>query len=141
MMALNWFNKTINCAVKAPVATKPTNKDNSMKKLKLTLALLTGLAFAGATLTALADDAKETTITGNMVCGKCKLHETKSCQNVIQVETDGKTVNYYLAKNDVSDAQHEDICHGDTKKMTATGTVTEKDGKEILTVTKLEAAK
>jgi hypothetical protein len=89
----------------------------------------------------LADDSKETTITGNMVCGKCKLHETKSCQNVIQVETDGKTVNYYLAKNDVSDAQHEDVCHGDTKKMTATGTVTEKDGKEILTVTKLEVAK
>lgn len=110
-----------------------------MKKYIITL--LAGLALAGATTLARADDIKETTITGNMVCGKCKLHETKSCQNVIQVETDGKTVNYYLAKNDVSDAQHEDICHGDTKKMTATGTVTEKDGKEILTVTKLEAAK
>ena len=112
-----------------------------MKQLKFTLALLTGLAFASTALTVRADDAKETTITGNMVCGKCKLHETKSCQNVIQVEANGKTVNYYLAKNDVSDAQHEDVCHGDTKKMTATGTVTEKDGKEILTVTKLEAAK
>jgi Family of unknown function (DUF6370) len=114
-----------------------------MKKLKLTLALLAGLALAGFTTSAVADDtaAKETTITGNMVCGKCTLHETKSCQNVIQVEKDGKTVNYYLAKNDVSDAMHEDVCHGDTKKMTATGTVTEKDGKEILTATKLEAAK
>ena len=112
-----------------------------MKKLKFTIALLAGLAFAGAAFTALAADSKETTITGSMVCGKCKLHETKECQNVIQVEKDGKTVNYYLVKNDVSDAMHEDICHGDTKKVTAIGTVEEKDGKQQLTVTKLEAAK
>lgn len=114
-----------------------------MKKLKLSIAFLAVLALAGFTSSARADDtaAKETTITGSMVCGKCTLHETKSCQNVIQVEQDGKTVNYYLAKNDVSDAMHEDVCHGDSKKVTATGTVTEKDGKEMLTVTKLEAAK
>ena len=110
-----------------------------MKKYIITL--LAGLALAGATTLARADDSKETTITGNMVCGKCTLHETATCQNVIQVEKDGKTVKYYLAKNDVSDAMHEDICHGDSKKVTATGTVTEKDGKEIMTVTKLEAAK
>ena len=109
-----------------------------MKKLKLLFALLTGLTLASAT-SALAAD--EVTITGNMVCGKCTLHETASCQNVIQVVKDGKTVKYYLTKNDVSDAMHEDICHGDSKKVTATGTVVEKDGKEMLTVTKLEAAK
>lgn len=112
-----------------------------MKKLKLTLALLAGLAFAGAAMTALAEDSKETTITGNMVCGKCTLHITDKCQNVVQVTQDGKTVNYYLAKNDLSDAMHEDVCHGDSEKVTATGTVVEKDGKEILTVTKLEKAK
>jgi len=112
-----------------------------MKSLKLSLALIAGLAFAGAAFTALADDATTVTITGNMVCGKCTLHETKSCQNVIQVEKDGKTVNYYLTKNETSDALHEDVCHGDTEKVTATGTVTEKDGKEILTATKLEKAK
>jgi hypothetical protein len=112
-----------------------------MKKLKLTIALVAGLAFAGAAFTALADDAKAVTITGDMVCGKCTLHETAACQNVIQVKKDGKTVNYYLVKNDVSDAMHGDVCHGDTKKVTATGTVEEKDGKEMMTVTKLEAAK
>jgi len=110
-----------------------------MKKYIITL--LAGLAIAGTTTLVQADDSKETTLTGNMVCGKCTLHETATCQNVIQVEKDGKTVKYYLAKNDVSDAMHEDICHGDSKKVTATGTVTEKDGKEIMTVTKLEAAK
>jgi hypothetical protein len=112
-----------------------------MKKLKLTVALLAGLAFAGAAFTALAEDATATTITGSMVCGKCKLHVTEKCQNVIQVEKDGKTVNYYLVKNDISDAMHDDVCHGDSKKVTATGTVEEKDGKEMMTVTKLEAAK
>jgi hypothetical protein len=110
-----------------------------MKQMKFTLALLAGLALAGAN--AFADDAKTTTITGNMVCGKCTMHETASCQNVIQVEKDGKTVNYYLAKNETSNAMHEDVCHGDTEKVTATGTVTEKDGKEILAASKLEKAK
>ena len=107
---------------------------------KLILPLIAGLALAGLTTTAFAED-KEITITGDMVCGKCTLKETKSCQNVIQVKKDGKTINYYLAKNDVSDAQHEDVCHGDSKKMTATGKVEEKDGKQVLTATKLEAAK
>jgi hypothetical protein len=112
-----------------------------MKKLKFTLALLAGLAFAGAAMTALADDSKETTITGNMVCGKCTLHETEKCQNVVQVTQDGKTVNYYLIQNDTSKDAHSAVCHGDTEKVTVTGTVTEKDGKEVLTPTKIEPVK
>jgi len=114
-----------------------------MKKLKLTLALLAGLAFAGAAMTALAADtaAKEVTITGDMVCGKCKLHETKTCQNVVQVTEDGKTVNYYLKQNDVSKAVHDPVCHGDTEKVTVTGTVEEKDGKKMLTPTKIDVVK
>jgi len=88
-----------------------------------------------------ADDSKETTITGNMVCGKCTLHETKSCQNVVQVEKDGKTVNYYLKQNDVSKAAHEPICGGSSEKVTVTGTVKEKNGKEMMTPTKIEPVK
>ena len=111
-----------------------------MKKTMLLLAA--GLLLAVSTASLLAtDSAKEVTITGSMVCGKCTLHLTDSCQNVIQVQQDGKTVNYFLAKNDLSDAMHGDVCHGDSKKVTATGTVIETDGKQILTVTKLEAAK
>jgi hypothetical protein len=105
------------------------------------IALLAVVVLAGVSTVALAEDTNTTTVTGSMVCGKCTLHETASCQNVIQVKQDGKTVNYYLAKNDVSDALHEDVCHGDSLKVTATGTVTEKDGKEMMTATKLEAAK
>ncbi len=112
-----------------------------MKKMKLIIALLTGLALVGVASNALAADAKETTITGNMVCGKCTLHETKECQNVVQVEKDGKKVNYYLTENKVSKAAHEPICGGDSEKVTVTGTVTEKDGKEMMTPTKIEVVK
>ena len=41
----------------------------------------------------------------------------------------------------MSDALHDEVCHGDSLKVTATGTVTEKDGKEMLTATKLDAVK
>ena len=110
-----------------------------MKKLKLILALLAGLAVASVT-TALADD--EVTITGNMVCGKCTLHETASCQNVVQVtDADGKKVNYYLKHNDISKAAHDPICGGGSEKVTVTGTVTEKDGKKTFTPTKIDVVK
>jgi hypothetical protein len=107
---------------------------------KWIIASVAGLVLAMAATQARADD-KAVTITGDMVCGKCTLHETASCQNVIQVKKEGKTTNYYLAKNDVSDAMHEDVCHGDSKKVTATGKLVEKDGKQVLTASKLEAAK
>jgi len=107
------------------------------------LAVASGLVLAVSIsrLLAAEDAGKEVTITGSMVCGKCTLHETKSCQNVVQVEKDGKTVNYYLKENDVSKAAHEPICGGSSEKVTVTGTVKEKDGKQLMTPTKIEPVK
>lgn len=110
-----------------------------MKKLVLTLAA--GALLAGTSSRAFAADKGETTITGNMVCAKCTMHETKECQNVVQVDKDGKTVNYYLKDNDVSKKAHEPICGGAPEKVTVTGTVKEKDGKEVMTPTKIEPVK
>jgi hypothetical protein len=114
-----------------------------MKKLIFTLAV--GILLAGLTARVAAqedtDKGKDTTITGNMVCAKCTLHESKTCQNVVQVEKDGKTVNYYLKQNDVSKDAHEAICGGTPEKVTVTGTVKEKDGKMMMTPTKIEVAK
>jgi len=108
----------------------------------MTLALAAGLLLAfGATRLFAADASKETTITGSMVCAKCVLHETKTCQNVVQVEQDGKTVNYYLKHNDVSKAAHDPICGGSSEKVTVTGTVKEKDGKEMMTPTRIDVVK
>ena len=111
---------------------------------KLTLILAAGLMLAGYTARLSAEDAtagKEITITGSMVCGKCTLHETKSCQNVVQVKQDGKTINYYLKHNAVSKEAHEAVCGGSSEQVTVTGTVVEKDGKEILTPKKIEPIK
>lgn len=83
--------------------------------------------------------AAEVTITGDGQCAKCSLNETKSCQNAIVTEEGGKKVTYYLKHNDVSKAFHKNICQA-TKKIKATGEVTEEDGKKILTPTKIENA-
>jgi len=115
-----------------------------MKKSIFYLALAGGLLLAISAPRLLAADkdaGKETTITGSMVCAKCTLHETKSCQNVVQVEKDGKTVNYYLKENDVSKKAHDPICGGSSEKVTVTGTVAEKGGKHIMTPTKIDVVK
>ena len=98
---------------------------------------------AGVAILALATPAfgEEKTITGEGKCAKCALKETEKCQNVIQAKEGDKTVTYYLADNDVSKAYHKDnLCKG-SKQVTATGEVSEKDGKKILTASKIEDAK
>ena len=95
------------------------------------LALLAFVAPAFA-----ADKDKEVTIAGEGKCAKCMLHETDKCQTVIQAMEDGKTVNYYLTKNDVAKNFHENVCK-DAKKVTATGMVKEVGGKKELVATKI----
>ena len=114
-----------------------------MKNSILFLTVVAGLMLAVSTSRLLAADApgKEVTITGSMVCGKCALHLTDTCQNVVQVTQDGKTVNYFLTHNDVSKAAHGAVCGGTPEKVTVTGTLVEKKGKEILTPTKIEPVK
>ena len=105
------------------------------------LALVAGVAallLAAVTVKTFAADER-ITITGEGKCAKCALKETKECQNVIQTEKDGKKTNYYLVANDVSKEFHGKLCK-ETKKVTATGTVKEVDGKLELTPTKLELA-
>jgi len=110
-----------------------------MKKSKTFLTLAAGFLAATLALAALADDTNQVTLTGMMVCGKCKLHITKACQNVLQVENDGTNINYFLTQNQVSKDFHSNICQNDGEKATVTGTVKEKDGKEVLTATKIVA--
>ena len=108
--------------------------------MKKSLALVAGVAvllLAAATVRTLAGES--ITITGEGKCAKCALKETKECQNVIQTEKDGKKLSYYLVANDVSKEFHGKLCK-ETKKVTATGTVKEVDGKLELTLTKIELA-
>jgi hypothetical protein len=49
-------------------------------------------------------------------------------------------VTYYLTQNKVSKGFHENLCK-ESQKITATGTLAEKDGKKMLTASKIELAK
>jgi hypothetical protein len=114
------------------------NKDKSMKNV---LAMLAGAALILALNTTRASAAdKEVTIKGEAKCAMCMLHEGDACKTVIQTEHHGKTQTYYLVDNDISKSFKEDVCHG-AKKVVATGTVSEIDGKQKLTLTKIELAK
>ena len=110
-----------------------------MKKLNLTIALLAGLAVTSLTTTAFAAD-KETTVTGTATCAKCALHKSDKCQTVVQATVDGKEVTYYLTGKEAK-AFHEKICSGPGEKVTVTGKVKKKDGKEMLAATKIEEVK
>lgn len=99
-----------------------------------TLSLIAAL-FVTATFTASA--AEEVTLTGKATCAKCDLKKAEKCTSVLQVEKDGKTVTYYLEGKPGADF-HKEIC-SESKSAKATGTVSKKDGKDILTVSKIEA--
>jgi hypothetical protein len=84
--------------------------------------------------------ASEVTLKGEMVCGKCVLHETSKCQNVLQVPDEGAKgtkTNYYLADNKMAKDNHEKVCSG-AAKATVTGTVKEKAGKKVLTASTIK---
>ena len=90
--------------------------------------------------------AAEKTITGDAVCAKCALKETAKCQNTITTDDGGKKVTYYLKNNEFFKAAHSPLGICGAKKdspvkVTATGEVSEEDGKMVLTPTKpLKAA-
>jgi hypothetical protein len=85
------------------------------------------------------DDAKEVTLKGTFVCGKCELKETKDCSNAIKVteKVDGKDkdVLYWLKDEGKTEKYHGKFCQG-PKPGSVTGTVAEKDGKKWITVSK-----
>ena len=114
-----------------------------MKKSTFLKSLVAGLLMVAVVTPTFAEEGKSETIKGEGKCGKCALKETEKCQNVIQVEKDGKKTTYYLVdKGDakVSKDFHSNLCK-DSKKVTATGTVKEEAGKKVLTVSKIELVK
>ena len=88
-----------------------------------------------------AEEGKEVTLTGTITCAKCGLKEAKACHTVIQVKEDDKEVTYYFDKSSKDyKKNHEEICQ-EAKKGSVTGTVEEKDGKKIVTVSKVDFEK
>ncbi len=88
-----------------------------------------------------AQDKKEVTLKGTILCAKCALKETKKCQTAIQVKEKGKTVTYYLLDKGMKEDYHEEVCGGEKREGTVTGVVSEKEGKKYVTPKKVEYAK
>lgn len=101
------------------------------------LGLAVAIMFAFVATTAHAAD--ETTLSGTMVCAKCKLKKADAtkCQDVLVVtDAQGATTEYYVTKNETAEkAGHQ--CTTESK-ATVTGALSEKDGKKWITATRIE---
>lgn len=97
--------------------------------LGLALCLVTGIRAEDK------KDDKATTLKGTITCAKCDLGKEDKCTTVIVVKDDGKDVIYYLDEKS-GKANHKTICKAG-KAGSVTGKVSEKDGKKIITATKV----
>jgi len=82
---------------------------------------------------------KEVTLTGKVTCAMCDLKTDKECATVIVVKQGGKDVTYYLDEKS-GKANHDAVCKAG-KEGAVTGTVSLKDGKNIITASKVELKK
>ena len=105
--------------------------------MRTALSMLAGLALICAlALTATAEEKKETTITGTITCAKCdlKVDGQKTCATVIKGKAKGsdKEEVYYF-DDESGKKNHAKICK-EPMKGSVTGTISEKDGKKVVTV-------
>jgi hypothetical protein len=106
--------------------------------------MLIAVAFWALGTPAMAADPapKEITVTGTLVCAKCKLKAegVKTCTNALVVKEGEKSVTYILKDKGDDETYHE--CGGGEKLgVTVAGTLSEKDGKKLLTPTKVTVKK
>ena len=90
-----------------------------------------------------AEDKKEVTLKGTILCAKCalKAEGVTKCTTAIQVKEDGKDVVYYFDDKGAKEDYHEEVCGGATKEGTVTGVVSKKDGKMMIKPSKVEYTK
>lgn len=94
--------------------------------LAVSLALVSGSARSDEKKT------EEVTLKGKVTCAKCDLKESESCHTVLVVD---KVTYWFDAAS--TKKYHKEICGGG-KNGTVVGTVSEKDGKKVIAVTKLD---
>lgn len=106
--------------------------------MRQAIAVALTLIFATAAAPSVESTEAEVTLEGTVMCAKCTLKKegATECQDVVVVEKEGESAEYYVVKNEVS----ESFGHTCQSKTTAkvTGTVEEKDGKSWITATVIE---
>ncbi len=130
------FFAAVTCAVVLAVPAMATDKKAAHPA---PAAAPAAAATPAAAPTAAAPAGKESTMTGTITCAKCGLKMADSCNTAMTVKEGGKDV-VYMFDAESDKAHHEAFCKG-SKQGTVTGTVTEKDGKKWVKVSKLEAKK
>jgi hypothetical protein len=88
-----------------------------------------------------ADEKKEVTLKGQVMCASCELKEGKKCQTVVRVKEGDHEATYYFKDRGAKESYHECVCGGGRQDATVTGVITENDGKKWITPTKVEYAK
>ena len=104
--------------------------------MRAAFSLALGLAVALVVVAKVAADDKEVTLKGTITCAKCDLGVESKCATVIKVKEGDKDVVYYLDQKS-DKANHSKICKT-PKEGSVTGKVSEKDGKKVVTATKVE---
>ena len=94
------------------------------------------LAFFAFTLSLTAAHHEEITLEGTGMCAKCELGEAAKCTNALQVADDQGELVTYLFTNNLEHGKY--FCKGRTEGLVVKGTVTEADGKMMLTATSVE---
>lgn len=84
---------------------------------------------------------KEVTLKGTILCAKCALKQAKTCTTAILVKDGEKEVTYFFKDKGNKESYHEEVCGGDRKQGSVTGTVFEKEGRKWITPTKVVYAK
>ena len=110
-----------------------------MSVVRFSVLLLFVVGFIAAGLS--AQDKKETTLKGTIVCAMCALKETAKCETAIQVKEGSKLVTYYFLDKGDAESYHDAVCGGERKDGTVVGIVSTKDGKQYITPKKVEYAK
>jgi hypothetical protein len=100
--------------------------------MKVAFSMLLGLALVLALVVGVQAEDKEVTLKGTILCAKCELKESKTCQNAIRVKENDKEVVYYFKDKGNKASYHKEICQG-PKDGSVTGKVSEKDGKKYIT--------
>jgi len=103
-----------------------------MKKI-----LLLAATFALSVGLYAADEAKEVTLRGTGMCGKCELGKTEKCTNAMEVtnKKTGKT-RVVMFANNIEHGAH--FCKGKTEGLVVKGSMSKVDGKNVFTATSVE---
>ena len=86
-----------------------------------------------------ATQPAEVTLTGNLACAVCALHEkgAKGHQDALVVKNGATEVTYFL----IGAPKHKNVCHTRVDGVTVTGVVSELNGRPWLTVSTFELPK